>query len=395
MTTGPETTSAAREPRLTGQVVGVSISDSEDLRRRGFLPVHVDRALAEVATLTAAAGARIGYGGHLESGGFTRKLFRAVSELYGRRAIATSTPPCIHYLAAPVWRKLSPSQLFAHVRELGGAVEVVLVDFDGHARSLRLLDDPSPGSVPAAVHFATRRPRRLNGAGLLPDAPYRHIRKWWSDVGVRPPIARESPPPADHPGASVGDRLIDSVTISDPSELAGVLDRPKRSPPSDGPPPDSDADATAFSMMRLFMSADEDARVVLGGKTRGYAGHFPGIAEETLYGLLAGNPVVGLGCFGGCADDVVRTLLSGAPPDRPGVGAGNATILRALAAGSDVFREALEEAGLAALYPEVAALDSFRAMAIGVVRCLERREWYDAWRRRADAFRSATLEGPA
>ena len=73
--------SAARDLPLTGQVVGISISESEDLRRRGFLPLHVDRALAEVATLVAAAGARIGYGGHLDPSGFTHKLFQAVAGL--------------------------------------------------------------------------------------------------------------------------------------------------------------------------------------------------------------------------------------------------------------------------------------------------------------------------
>ena len=72
--------------------------------------------------------------------------------------------------------------------------------------------------------------------------------------------------------------------------------------------------ASAFSAMRLFMAADEDFRVVLGGKTHNYLGHFPGIAEETLYSLVAGKPVIGLGAFGGCAGDVAHALLRGTVP---------------------------------------------------------------------------------
>ena len=146
--------------------------------------------------------------------------------------------------------------------------------------------------------------------------------------------------------------------------------------------------------MRLFMAADEDARVVLGGKTRGYAGHFPGIAEETLYCLLAGKPVVGLRCFGRCADEVIEILLTGAHPDRSEAGQGNGTVLRALAAGADVFRDALEQAELADLYAKVAGIDSSRALAVGVLRCLERIEWHQASHRHVGAFRSAVLSSP-
>ena len=387
-----ETTSAARDLPLVGQVVGISISDSEDLCRRGFLPIHVDRALAEVVTLTAAAGARIGYGGHLEAGGFTHKLFRAVSELYGRRETATSTPPCVHYLAFPLWRDLPSGQLLDHVHALGGAVEVVLVGLDGHAFSLRLVDEPAGGPA-RLVRLTTRLPGRIDGSDLRDSPLYRCVRTWWSCVGIRPPIdpepprgSAESPRPAYGPEASSDDGHM----VRSASELARLLDREP-----DPPKLSTTAIATAFSTMRLFMAADGDARVVLGGKTRGYSGHFPGIAEESLYCLLAGTPVVGLRCFGGCADDVVRALLSGALPDRPEVEPGNVTVLRALAAGTGIFRDALEQADLAAAYPEVAAIDSSRALAVGVLKCLERREWRLVWHRVADTFRSAVLSNPA
>lgn len=185
-----ETTSADHDLSLAGQLIGISISDSEDLARRGFLPLHVDRALAEVATHLAATGARIGYGGHLEAGGFTHKLFRAVSELYGRREIATPTPPCVHYLAFPLWRRLPPAQLLDHVRAMGGATEVVLVGLDGHASSLRLLDDETSGSAPA-IRFATRLPRLVDGPDPHASPLYRCVRAWWSGAGIRASIDSE------------------------------------------------------------------------------------------------------------------------------------------------------------------------------------------------------------
>ena len=384
MTEAPR--SAARDLPLAGQVVGVSISESEDLRRRGFLPLHIDRALAEVATLVAAAGARIGYGGHLEAGGFTHKLFQAVAELYGRREIATSTPPCIHYLAFPLWRASSPAQLLNHVQALGGAVEVVLVGLDGHAFSLRLLDDQSNGLSAPVVRIATRPPRLVDASGLLHSPLYACLRTWWSGMDIRPSCNPEPPRAAGGHDASERDGQV----VRSAPELAHFLDRAPR------PPECSTATtATAYSTMRLFMAADEDARVVLGGKTHGYAGHFPGIAEETLYCLLAGKPVVGLRCFGGCADDVVQALLTGVHPDRPEAGPGNGTVLGALAAGAGVFRDALEQAGLAGVYAKVAASDSSRALAVGVLKCLERNEWHVAWHRLAGTFRRVALSRPA
>ena len=373
---------ADRGLSLTGQLVGISISDSEDLGRRGFLPLHVDRALAEIATRLAAAGARIGYGGHLEAGGFTHKLFRAVSELYGRREMATPAPPCVHYLAFPLWKSLPPAKLLDHVRAMGGAIEVVLVGLDGHASSLQLLDDETSGSAPV-IHFAARLPRRVDDPDLHATPLYRCVHKWWSETGIRALIDSEpTNARGDVDASAEGGRVVRSA-----SELDHLLDGARH--------PAEFSVATAYSAMRLFMAADGDARVVLGGKTRGYAGHFPGVAEETLYCLLASKPVVGLRCFGGCADEVVEALLTGVHPVRPEAEAGSGTVLRALAAGADVFQDALEQAGLTDFYARIAGIDSSRALAVGVLRCLERSEWHRVWRRLVGTFRSAVLSGPA
>ena len=370
---------------LRTQVVGISISESEDLSRRGYLPVHLERALAEIATLLAAAGARIGYGGHLQPDGFTHNLFRSVAEIYGSTRVASAVPPCIHYLAIPIWQRMAASDLIEHVRSLGGTVEVVLVATRGQAYSLRLehIETPSPSAV---VRLAPRLPHTVSGADSRTTehvnqqtlSLYESVHNWHSKhiPGTQPtPIASAeslSIPCSDLP-----------ADISSPNELAyllhNYLTRIDLSDPS------------AFTEMRLFMAADEDARVVLGGKTRNYAGHFPGIAEESLYSLLAGNRVVGLRGFGGCAEDVVDALLSGELRERPGTGPGNATVLGSLAAGTDIFLDALARAGLSDIYPQTASLDSPRAMAIGVLSCLKRALWREVSIAEVDCLRKAVL----
>jgi len=65
----------------------------------------------------------------------------------------------------------------------------------------------------------------------------------------------------------------------------------------------------ALSKMRLRVAQAANLMVVLGGKTYGWAGTMPGIAEEVLCALEANTPVVILGAFGGMARHVARFLL--------------------------------------------------------------------------------------
>jgi len=70
-------------------------------------------------------------------------------------------------------------------------------------------------------------------------------------------------------------------------------------------PSPNDADwAEALTAMRGVLTAVSDARVVLGGRTVDYKGRMPGIAEEALTALEAGQPLYLLGGFGGCARDI-------------------------------------------------------------------------------------------
>ena len=66
--------------------------------------------------------------------------------------------------------------------------------------------------------------------------------------------------------------------------------------------------AMALSAMREVLTRVSDARIVLGGRTEGYKGRMPGIAEEALTAFRAGQPLFLLGGFGGCARDVASAL---------------------------------------------------------------------------------------
>ena len=97
------------------------------------------------------------------------------------------------------------------------------------------------------------------------------------------------------------------------AELAiGALDDAAR-------PQVTDADwAAALTAMRDVLTRASDARVVLGGRVEGYKGRMPGIAEEALTALQAGQPLFLLGGFGGCARDIAAMLgLSPSPPSAP------------------------------------------------------------------------------
>jgi hypothetical protein len=60
--------------------------------------------------------------------------------------------------------------------------------------------------------------------------------------------------------------------------------------------------------MRAVLTDISSARIVLGGRTKKFKGRMPGIAEETLFALQAGQPLYVLGGFGGCARDIAKDM---------------------------------------------------------------------------------------
>jgi hypothetical protein len=63
-----------------------------------------------------------------------------------------------------------------------------------------------------------------------------------------------------------------------------------------------------LTTMRHRMREMSDARIVLGGRVERFKGRMPGVAEEALIALQAGQPLFVLGGFGGCARDIAEQL---------------------------------------------------------------------------------------
>jgi len=79
----------------------------------------------------------------------------------------------------------------------------------------------------------------------------------------------------------------------------------------------------SLTQMRIRTTDESMARIVLGGRTQGFMGDMPGIAEEVLISLDAQKPVYLLGGFGGCTRDIldvmgVQNPHQASPPSWPG-----------------------------------------------------------------------------
>ncbi|HMU46125.1 MAG TPA: hypothetical protein PKC72_07145 [Chitinophagaceae bacterium] len=64
-----------------------------------------------------------------------------------------------------------------------------------------------------------------------------------------------------------------------------------------------------FADMRKRMANDCNARIVLGGKQKGYLGYLPGIIEEAYHTLSDKKPIYILGGFGGAARSLAHVIL--------------------------------------------------------------------------------------
>lgn len=70
-----------------------------------------------------------------------------------------------------------------------------------------------------------------------------------------------------------------------------------------------------FTEMRIRMAQDCNARILLGGKQKGYLGYLPGIIEEAYHTLVAKKPIYILGGFGGAANSLAQILLGKQPKE--------------------------------------------------------------------------------
>lgn len=153
--------------------------------------------------------------------------------------------------------------------------------------------------------------RRHGFTELLVELVARHRRD--ADVGdERTGVVSYLPWPV-HMGKSAADLRGLANDLAGVAELH-CLDRHGREirldaiPDEPRPPATEDEWSDGLTAMRSLLTTVADARVVLGGRLKGFRGRMPGIAEETLLALKAGQPVFLLGGFGGCACDVAQDL---------------------------------------------------------------------------------------
>lgn len=71
---------------------------------------------------------------------------------------------------------------------------------------------------------------------------------------------------------------------------------------------DPDDAPRALSGLRHYMTAETQGRIIIGGKRSGFQGTMPGVVEEALFALEAGQPLYVAGGFGGAAIDIVGAI---------------------------------------------------------------------------------------
>jgi hypothetical protein len=73
--------------------------------------------------------------------------------------------------------------------------------------------------------------------------------------------------------------------------------------------------ARCLTVMRKQMNQDIQARVILGGKTVGYTGTYPGLAEEADFAIRSRKPLYLIGGFGGCARVIIDAIQVKSPQE--------------------------------------------------------------------------------
>jgi hypothetical protein len=63
-----------------------------------------------------------------------------------------------------------------------------------------------------------------------------------------------------------------------------------------------------FKKMRMEMTKDCTARVLVGGKITNYLGYIPGVIEEALYTLRENKPLYLVGAFGGATEKLIKLI---------------------------------------------------------------------------------------
>ncbi len=120
---------AASDTEIPG-AVGVSVSESPDLRVLGLSDGHLRDAMAEIALHLLASGRSIAYDGDLRDNGFNELLHELICR-YKDHPRHSGTIVVTDYLAWPVHIRMSPNALATFAAEHEAAVRLVFLARDG------------------------------------------------------------------------------------------------------------------------------------------------------------------------------------------------------------------------------------------------------------------------
>lgn len=117
-------------PIETPPAVGISISESPDLKVLGLSNGHLRDAMAEIALYLLASGRSLVYGGDLRPDGFTELLGELVGR-YRDHPRHRGTIVITDYLAWPVHIGMTLNDIAAFSAEHGPAIRLVFLTLDG------------------------------------------------------------------------------------------------------------------------------------------------------------------------------------------------------------------------------------------------------------------------
>ncbi|MCY4149202.1 MAG: hypothetical protein OXF73_07645 [Gammaproteobacteria bacterium] len=115
--------------------VGISISESPDLKYLGMNEAHLRNAMTQVALKLLASGTSLAYGGDLRKDGFTRVLDELIGRYRGHPR-HSGTIAVTDYLAWPVHIRLTQDELDNFFKGHEPAVHLVLLTLDGERLTL-------------------------------------------------------------------------------------------------------------------------------------------------------------------------------------------------------------------------------------------------------------------
>lgn len=204
---------------LKGKTIGISISESDNLKELGYGVPHFRDAIIEIARYILASGGKLAYGGDMRQDGFTELIFDLLAYYKADKEFQPNER-FYNYLAYPISTTLSLEK----EAELRQNV------------SFRKINPPQDLQIQDTNNF------------LKPDSP-ENLYVW----------------------------------------------------------------TRCLTKMREEMEADCDARIFIGGRTKGFKGKCAGILEELLIALKQNHPIYLIGAFGGITKDIIEALTEKQP----------------------------------------------------------------------------------